>query len=59
MDAIVGSVDGSTILRHHLEGPASDPVGLGEKMVAELKAMGAEEILTAIRASNVDDLLET
>jgi hydroxymethylbilane synthase len=59
MDAIVGSVDGSTILRHHLEGPATDPVGLGEKMVAELKAMGAEEILTAIRASNVDELLET
>jgi hydroxymethylbilane synthase len=59
MDAIVGSVDGSTILRHHIEGPASDPVALGETMVAELKAMGADEILAAVRAATVDDLLET
>jgi len=59
MDAIVGSVDGDTILRAHLEGPADEGVALGEAMVAELKAMGAEEILTAIRASTVDSLLET
>ena len=59
MDAIVGSVDGDTILRAHLEGPATEGVALGEAMVAELKAMGAEEILSAIRASTVDSLIET
>ena len=59
MDAIVGEVDGSTILRAHRTGPASDPVALGEAMVAELIGMGAEEILSAIRQESVDGLLET
>ncbi len=59
MDAIVGSVDGDTILRAHLEGPADEGVALGEAMVEELRAMGAEEILSAIRAATVDSLLET
>lgn len=63
MDAMVGSVDGTTILRDHLEGSAEDPVGLGDRMVASLKEMGAVEILAAIRAAadegGVDALLET
>ncbi len=59
MDAIVGSVDGDTILRAHKEGPADQGVALGEAMVEELRAMGAEEILSAIRAATVDSLLET
>ena len=59
MDAIVGSVDGSIILRAKLEGPADKPVELGEAMVAALLDQGAHEILVAVRASNIDDLLET
>lgn len=60
MDGMVGSVDGSTILREHLEGPASDPIALGEAMVAALLALGADKVLAAIRdADDVDGLLRT
>lgn len=59
MDAIVGQVDGGKILRASLEGPASDPVALGERMVAALLDLGADEILSAIREESVDGLLET
>jgi len=59
MDAVVGSVDGSTILRHHLDGPGDDPQGLGDAMVTELRKLGADEILAEIRAESVDNLLET
>ncbi len=59
MDAIVGSVAGDRILRAHLEGPADEPIALGEAMVAKLLEMGADEILSAIRAETVDKLLET
>ncbi len=60
MDAIVGSVDGTNIVRHHLEGDPSDPVALGEAMVAALLESGAGAILEAIRnADDVDDLLKT
>jgi len=59
MDAIVGEVDGTTILRATLEGPASDPVALGDRMVVALLDLGAHEILSAIREQSVDGLLET
>jgi len=59
MDAIVGEVDGSTILKATLEGPASEPVALGDSMVAALLDLGAHEILSAIREQSVDGLLET
>ncbi len=59
MDAIVGQVDGARVLRAALEGPASDPVALGERMVAALLELGADEILSAIREESVDGLLET
>jgi hydroxymethylbilane synthase len=60
MDGVVGSVDGSTILREHLEGPADEPVELGEAMVAALLAKGADKVLAAIREANdVDGLLKT
>ena len=59
MDAVVGSVAGDRILRAHLEGPADQPIELGEKMVAELLALGANEILAEIRDASVDGLLET
>lgn len=65
LDAVVGTIDGSTILRDSLEGPASDPIALGEAMVESMLAMGADEILSSIRAAAdaaggaVDSLLET
>jgi hydroxymethylbilane synthase len=59
MDAVVGSVSGDRILRAHLEGPADQPIELGELMVAELLAQGADAILAEIREASVDGLLET
>jgi hydroxymethylbilane synthase len=65
MDAIVGSVDGETILRHSLEGSLKEPVVLAMRMVDALLGMGAAEILTDIRAAadaaggSVDSLLDT
>ncbi|MDR3687175.1 MAG: hydroxymethylbilane synthase [Coriobacteriia bacterium] len=59
MDAVVGSVAGDRILRAHLEGPASQPIELGEKIVAELLELGADAILSEIREASVDGLLET
>lgn len=60
MDAMVGSLDGSTIVRRRIEGPAGDPVGLGERMVRELLDGGAGEILASIRgAERADELLGT
>lgn len=58
MDAMVGSVDGSTIVRTQVEGPVTDPVALGLEAVEKLKAQGALEILNAIRnAEGAADLL--
>lgn len=65
MDAIVGSLDGETILRHRLEGDPDTPAMLGKHMVDALLAMGAREILGEIRGAadaaggRVDGLLET
>lgn len=52
MDAMVGSVDGTTILRTHEAGSADDPVALGMRAVASLRDAGAVEILAAIRDAN-------
>ena len=58
IDAMVGSVDGSTILRVQQEGSDQDPIALGESVVAELQDMGADEVLAAVRAaSNAAELL--
>lgn len=60
MDAIVGSVDGTHIVRQQLCGDAGEPRALGEAMVARLLQLGAGEILAAIRgASCADELLGT
>ena len=60
MDAIVGSVDGDDDpARTTSRARPTSRSALGEAMVAELKAMGADEILAAIRAASVDGLLET
>jgi len=52
IDAMVGSVDGSTILRVSQVGSDSDPIALGESVVAELKKQGADEVLAAVRAAS-------
>lgn len=65
MDGFVGEIDGSTLLREQLRGPADDPTALGDAMVERMLEMGADEILSAIRAAAdaaggaVDSLLET
>ncbi|MCL2526106.1 MAG: hydroxymethylbilane synthase [Coriobacteriia bacterium] len=58
LDAMVGSVDGSTILRVSQTGCHEDPTALGEAVVAELTEMGAEDVLSAVReAHTAADLL--
>ena len=65
IDAMVGSVDGTQILRVQERGslacpgpdPGSNPVALGELAVAGLCELGAEEILRAVReATTAADL---
>ncbi len=53
MDGIVGSVDGSTILRARAEGDPSDPAGVGHALVNDLLAQGAADILAAVRDASV------
>jgi hydroxymethylbilane synthase len=60
MDAMVGSVDGTHIVREQLCGDAGEPEALGEAMVERLLRLGAGEILAEIRdADDVDGLLKT
>ncbi len=65
MDALVGSVDGETILRHRLEGSPEEPAMLGLRMVDAMLGLGASEVLKQVRAAadaaggRVDRLLET
>jgi hydroxymethylbilane synthase len=65
MDAIVGSVDGSTIVRYHLEGSPAEPEMLGAAMVDRLLDLGAGEVLAEVRSAadadggRIDSLLET
>ncbi len=65
MDAFVGSVDGTRIVRHRLTGAADEPEALGHAMVESLRGLGATEILAEVRAAadaadgRVDGLLET
>lgn len=48
LDGLVGTVDGSTVLRVEREGPASDAARLGREAGEELLANGAREILAAL-----------
>jgi len=60
MDAVVGSVDGTHIVREQLCGDAGQPEALGEAMVERLLALGAADILASIRtAEGADELLGT
>ena len=46
--ALVASPDGRRIARAEAEGAAADPEALGERVAAQLRAQGAEEILRAL-----------
>ncbi|MCE5203392.1 MAG: hydroxymethylbilane synthase [Coriobacteriales bacterium] len=60
MDAMVGAIDGSRVIRQYLEGDPGDPEALGEAMVARLLDLGAGDILASIRdAASADELLST
>jgi hydroxymethylbilane synthase len=48
--ACVGSLDGSRLVRGERVRPADDPEGLGVLLAAELRELGAGEILDEIRA---------
>jgi hydroxymethylbilane synthase len=51
MRGLVGTLDGQTIMRAELSGPAADPVGLGTALAERLLADGAAAILDALRGS--------
>jgi hydroxymethylbilane synthase len=64
MEAVVGSIDGTTIVRYGLDGLASEPEALGAAMVDRLLDLGAGEVLADVRAAaeadvGVDKLIET
>ena len=52
LDALVGSVDGTRIVRTQVEGADSAAEELGRRAVEELRADGAVEILNEIRQAN-------
>lgn len=52
IDAMVGSVDGSEIVRARAEGPIEDPIALGEEVTELLRERGAIKILNAIRVAD-------
>ena len=56
MYGVVGSVDGSRIVRHHMEGNAAEPEQLGHAMVERLLELGAGEILDEIRGASGGDV---
>jgi hydroxymethylbilane synthase len=53
--ALVGTVDGSRVLRAAARGPRSAPEPLGESVAAELLAGGAAEILRALLDADARD----
>lgn len=60
MDAFVGSLDGTRIVRDRVSGSPDDPVALGHTMVSRLRKRGVDEILADIRgAEDVNGLLGT
>lgn len=46
---LVGSLDGKTVIRSEIEGPASDAVPMGEKLAQTLSDKGGKAILDQIR----------
>jgi hydroxymethylbilane synthase len=53
MEGVVGSVDGSKIIRARVEGDAGDPAGVGHALVDQLVALGAAAILAEVRSASV------
>jgi hydroxymethylbilane synthase len=53
IDGIVGSVDGTRILRARAEGDPGDPAAVGRVLVDALLSLGAAEILAEVRSANV------
>ncbi len=49
LDAVVGSLDGSSIVRGNISGKPEDAADLGFKLANDLLADGADKILAAIR----------
>lgn len=52
LDAMVGSVDGDRIIRTHATGDPKDATEIGMEAVANLREMGAVEILNEIRSAD-------
>jgi hydroxymethylbilane synthase len=52
LDAMVGSLDGTTIIRDTASGPADDPETLGRRLAESLLHKGAASILKALRSGN-------
>ena len=52
LDAVVGSIDGTRIVRAHVEGAPDAGLDLGRQATEELKAAGALPILNEIRRAN-------
>jgi hydroxymethylbilane synthase len=46
---LVADLEGRTVLRHEMEGPASDAEALGHRVAEALRDAGAQSILEAIR----------
>jgi hydroxymethylbilane synthase len=48
MDGLVGSVDGKTIIRRHIEGKPDDAEQLGILLAEDVLSRGAKEILDVV-----------
>ena len=48
IDGMVGTIDGSRLIRHHLEGPARESESLGTELAEILLSQGAGEILEEV-----------
>lgn len=54
IDALVASLDGTTVIRRSITGDRKDPEALGVSLAGELLAAGAGEILAQVRAAGVE-----
>ena len=48
IDGLVGTIDGSRLIRHHAEGPVKEAESLGTELAEMLLSQGAEEILEEV-----------
>ncbi len=51
---LVGTPDGTRVLRAQAEGPSSDPEGLGAAVATDLLSQGADAILSALQDAPLD-----